>query len=65
MFTLRAWPGPTFGPDFCSVNALRPGLGHEIWAYQNSWPRFPGLGQVEVRLHYKNLVQARPRPGLG
>jgi hypothetical protein len=44
---------------FCSVNALLPGLGQEIWANQiNSWPRFPGLGQVEVRLHYKNLVQS-------
>ena len=50
-----AWPRPSFGLDFCSVNALRSGLGQEIWVHQNMyrWPRFPGLGQA----HYKNLVQ--------
>jgi hypothetical protein len=48
-------PDPSFGLDFCSVNALRPGLGQEIWDHQNRCYRFPGLGQAEVCLNYNNL----------
>ena len=45
------------GPEEGSVNAFRPGLGQEIWTYQNRCSRFPDLGQAKVCLHYKNLVQ--------
>jgi hypothetical protein len=58
-------PRPSFGLDFCSVNALRPGrpsprsgnLGH-----QNRCSTFPNLGQAQSAF---TLQKSSPKLGLG